>query len=1279
MRHAIPGNRSLAANGFLPRWCSPMWWRTQERTAGRTLGQALLFGCAYAGAALAGHALTLDTDARIASFWPAAGLALGLLLLSPPRRWPALTAAMILSNIAVDIVYAGQIPVIALGLAFANALEALFGAALIRFITPGTAPELGRRPHMLALGAALITAPAVSGVFGAAVVSWGTGAPFLAIFPAWWTSDMLGIALVTPVVVALARIGVPPGAGEFRSRVRAAPWRFVEAMCALALTVAAGAFVFCTDRSAPLGFLTILPLLWAAVRFGPLMATAALSVLAVLAIGGTLTGHGPLAVAGMALTDRAMLLQLFLGITAAMTHAFATLETERGRAASALARINTGLEQAVRARTAELRNAVLARQETETSFRATFEQAAVGIAHLGLDGHWQSVNQRLCDMLGYTAAELQQRTVRAITHPEDWPVDAAHIRRLLANEIATYTLEKRYIRKHGSTLWISLTVSALRDPDGHPQRFVAVIVDISARKAAEAALAESEARLRLFVERAPAAIAMFDTDMRYLSVSRRYMTDYGLGADAPDTILGRSHYEVFPDLPRHWREIHRRVLIGETLSEAEDSFHRDDGRTEWLRWELTPWYRSNGAIGGALLFTEVITEAKLARDALHQAEAEQRDLLATLDLAAFMARAWGGTILHWSDGCARLFGWSAEDAIGQNAHILLHTRFLVPVEEMQQALLEHGEWTGDVHQRTRNGREVIVLARKILRRGEEGGEDTVMEVFTDVTAQRRVERALADSEAFLRSVLDASTDCLKVIDRDGTLAMISRNGLCAMEIDDPGAVVGRDWASLWPAESGDLVRAAVRAALSGQSSRFEGYCPTAKGTPKWWDVVVAPIGEIGGQPRRILSISREITERKMVEATLRDLNATLESRVREAVAAREAAQTRAAHAERMQALGQLAGGIAHDINNVLQTVQGAAALIERRANADDRVHRFARMIQDATGRGASITHRLLAFSRQADLRAETVDPAALLVGLREMLAHTLGVEITIDLQLDNDLPPLTADKGQLETALVNLATNARDAMPGGGTLTLSARVDHVAGHEHPASLATGDYLRIIVRDSGTGMDAATLRRVTEPFFTTKAAGKGTGLGLSMVKGFAEQSGGGMQIESVPGDGTAVSLWLPLATRVEEAGRDTRSPAPNGLTSRVLLVEDQVLVRETLAAALEDAGCQVLTAASGAEALALLGAGEVVDILVTDLSMPGMNGASLIRAAQACRPDLPAIMLTGYAGADTSLLTGPDPVTGTGRPRRFSLLRKPVTTARVVDEIAVMLEMQAASA
>ena len=286
-----------------------------------------------------------------------------------------------------------------------------------------------------------------------------------------------------------------------------------------------------------------------------------------------------------------------------------------------------------------------------------------------------------------------------------------------------------------------------------------------------------------------------------------------------------------------------------------------------------------------------------------------------------------------------------------------------------------------------------------------------------------------------------------------------------------------------------------------------------------------------------------LVERELAAARLSALNASLETRVAERTAElraaydrlaeeareREQAEARLAQAQRMEALGQLAGGIAHDFNNVLQAVIGGLRLIQRRSGDAQAVKQLARMTADAAQRGASITGRLLAFARRGALRAEPVPPLPLLEGLHEMLAHTLGVGIAMQIAADQNLPALLADKGQLETVLVNLAVNARDAMPDGGTLLLAAAPEAVLDAKaHPAGLAPGGYLRLSVADTGTGMDAATLARASEPFFTTKPHGQGTGLGLAMARGFAHQSGGGFAIESAPGQGTTVTLWFPEA-------------------------------------------------------------------------------------------------------------------------------------------------------
>ncbi|CAH2602080.1 Histidine kinase [Rhodovastum atsumiense] len=408
-----------------------------------------------------------------------------------------------------------------------------------------------------------------------------------------------------------------------------------------------------------------------------------------------------------------------------------------------------------------------------------------------------------------------------------------------------------------------------------------------------------------------------------------------------------------------------------------------------------------------------------------------------------------------------------------------------------------------------------------------------------------------------------------------------------------------------------------------------------------------------GGTHMLCGILTDLTEQKRTEAALREADARLLNEIVE----RERAEALFHQAQKVQALGQLAAGIAHDFNNILQAVSGAATLIESNPDNHNRTLRFARMALDAATRGSSITQRLLSFARRGELHAEAIATAELLHSMREILGHTLGSHILVRTRVSPDVPPLLADRGQLETALVNLGTNARDAMETGGTLTLSAAVEQVSeGSAHPNGLAPGAYVRISVTDTGTGMDAATLSHVAEPFFTTKPVDRGTGLGLPMVKGFAEQSGGGMAITSTPGTGTTVTLWLRQADR---GPSDAAPPQPVASRTRILLVDDDDLVRETLAAQLEDLGFMTLVAGNGMEALALLRGEKAVDAMVCDLSMPDMNGVATIQQARALRPTLPCFLLTGYPGERATLAAADN----------FTLVRKPVPIQALAAQVA----------
>ena len=440
--------------------------------------------------------------------------------------------------------------------------------------------------------------------------------------------------------------------------------------------------------------------------------------------------------------------------------------------------------------------------------------------------------------------------------------------------------------------------------------------------------------------------------------------------------------------------------------------------------------------------------------------------------------------------------------------------------------------------------------------------------------------------------------------------------------------------------------------------------------------------------RRQYEVRAYLAERELATVRLVALNASLEMRVMERTAElraandrirkeaheRELTEARLAQAQRMEALGQLAGGIAHDFNNVLQAVSGGLSLIQRRAGDAKAVKQLAGMAGDAAQRGASITGRLLAFARRGALQAEPVAPRPLLEGLHEMLAHTLGVGIEMRVAADQDLPALLADKAQLETVLVNLAVNARDAMPDGGTLLLVATSEAVLDKAHPAGLAPGGYLRLSVSDTGTGMAAATLARASEPFFTTKPLGQGTGLGLAMARGFAHQSGGAMAIESMLGQGTTVTLWFPKSAGVlltnDLALPDSTDPFVPAL-ARVLVVDDDAMVREVVVCQLEERGYRVTQAGDGLEALEQLDRGAAVELLISDFAMPGMNGLLLIQEARRRRPELPVLLLTGYADASVRLAVEDAEAGST------ELLRKPVSGTVLAERAAALLAHAAA--
>ncbi|MHA6689691.1 hybrid sensor histidine kinase/response regulator [Devosia sp. A449] len=448
------------------------------------------------------------------------------------------------------------------------------------------------------------------------------------------------------------------------------------------------------------------------------------------------------------------------------------------------------------------------------------------------------------------------------------------------------------------------------------------------------------------------------------------------------------------------------------------------------------------------------------------------------------------------------------------------------------------------------------------------------------------------------------------------------------------AVLRRSLARIVGDGQNETIELRLRDALAGISGPIEEIeLHTLTGNQVVLESQHAPLRGGDGEIVGGAAFFREMTERRRAEEQLRQ-------------------------AQKMETIGQLTGGVAHDFNNLLAAIQGNLELLRKRLPNDPQMQRFIDGALQGAQRGASLTSRLLAFARRQDLRPAPTDLAQLLDGMRGLLERSIGPLIAVDFAIEPDLPPARVDANQLELAILNLAVNARDAMPEGGRLRL------VLGLRDGATSGldlSGPFLRLSVGDTGTGMDESTLKSAIEPFFSTKELGKGTGLGLSMVHGLAVQLGGALQLDSRLGEGTTAQLWLPVALSPTKEVLSVKPEQPSTPPASVILVvDDDALINMSTVDMVQDLGHTALEAYSGKEALQILGSGRQIDALITDYAMPGMTGVELAERARELQPNLPILLATGYADLPSG--------TSTNLPR----LSKPYQQAELATQIALLL-------
>ena len=928
-------------------------------------------------------------------------------------------------------------------------------------------------------------------------------------------------------------------------------------------------------------------------------------------------------------------------------------------------------------------------------------------------------------------------------------------------------------------------------------------------------------------------------------------------------------------------------------------------------------------------------EAELAR--LRRSEAHHRAVVESANDFAIFTTDLGGQITSWNVGAEKLLGWPEADAIDRHASMIFtpddHANGACDREmaiAARDGRAEDERW----HQRKDGS---VIWGSGLIMRFEDDATGThvgYLKIFRDRTLQHAATKHLLESEALSRALFESSADCVKLLNLDGSLNSINGAGLCLMEIDDFSAFADRNWVTLWPQDRQVDVQFALSEARAGRWGRFDGFCPTAKGTAKTWDVVVSPVLDENGAPRMLLSVSRDMTERAQqqqalgesearfrnmadhapvmmwvtdasghcnhlnqrwydftgqteadaqgfgwlaaahpddkaeaervfraanaahepfrseyrlrrkdnvyrwaldaasprfgedgtflgyvgsvididdrhdmedalvhrteqlqglaaaalvvaraptlegtideiteaarriigahqavvslthgpdwsqainavvltdkyarwrdcapipdgsgiyawlcdgnlpvrmtqseleahprwrgfgeyaadhppmrgwlaaplvgrdgrnlgliqlsdkesgadfdvadeamlvqlaqfasaaveqvqAETELRELNGSLEQLVEEAIAKREQTEEALRQSQKLEAMGSLTGGVAHDFNNLLTPIIGGLDMLMRRGVGNERERRLIDGALQSAERAKTLVQRLLAFARRQPLQPSAVDVGRLIDIMAELIASTSGPRIDVRVELPDDLPPATADANQLEMAILNLAVNAKDAMPDGGTMTISAARESVLS-DGRSDLRQGHHIRLSVKDTGMGMDEATLSRAVEPFFSTKGIGQGTGLGLSMVHGLALQLNGGLTILSQPGMGTTIDLWLPISSISADINQEVDKTGPSFKTKgTALLVDDEDLVRMSTADMLMDIGYDVIEVPSAEEALRLISGGLRPDLLVTDHLMPGMSGGELARSLRLQRPELPVLIVSGYADA-----------------------------------------------
>jgi PAS domain S-box-containing protein len=789
----------------------------------------------------------------------------------------------------------------------------------------------------------------------------------------------------------------------------------------------------------------------------------------------------------------------------------------------------------------------------------------------------------------------------------------------------------------GSIKHVEITTSYLRDEAGRPVAVLGVSRDATARVEAERALERSERDLRTILQTAIDGFASIDAAGRFVEVNEAFLAITGYRRDE---LLAMRVVDL--ELVDGENEVAERMArIRDAGSDRfETRYRREDGKVIDLEISV----RFSGPEQGRFhAFFRDVTDRKRAQDALRESERRLATIVSVAQVGFLVTRAADRRIVDANDAWCSQIGWSRAEVLGRTTAELDLWVDPAQWERLYQRLpASESKVAEEARIRRRSGDEGDFLITG--DRAEIGGEACIIAAWQDVSALRRADVALRTSEARFRTLIERSTDMIVLLDRDGRNTFWSSTATEVLGWE-PGEVTGKSLLDLAHPDDLDGAAQTLGRVLAEEGSTGRLSLRIQHRTGGWRNLDGTCRNLLSNPAVRALVLNtRDVTAQIQLEAQYRQ-------------------------AQKLESIGRLAGGVAHDFNNLLTVILSSSEVMKQDRAAglpvdDDDIEQ----IHAAGERARDLTRQLLAFARKQVIAPVSLDLNAVVRGSEKLLHRVLGEDVRLLVKAEPGLWPTLCDVGQIEQVLVNLAVNARDAMPGGGALTIETRnvESEDPGAMPDADRRPGRWVRLTVRDTGVGMTPDTKAHLFEPFFTTKEHGKGTGLGLATVHGIVAQSGGHVHVDSEPGRGTTFQICLPPSDAPRAVSGTAPPPASTIGREAILLVEGDPLVRAVTLRALETSGYQVIPAASGEEALAIAGQErQLIDLVVTDVVMPGMTGREVVDELRRSRPRVPALFVSGYT-QDAILQRG---VLDSG----MAFLPKPFTPSTLVARVRALLD------